>query len=119
VRPVVTASISGYARTIKVAGVTYRVYHHTARLKAALAVTPNKHAECFKLEAQSNAGSWDPNVTTACATLSTVSKGTGYLTLTKASYRYPYRVRVDFVPSKSDRMNVASSSGWLYFMVEK
>jgi hypothetical protein len=67
VRPVVTASISGYARTIKVAGVTYRVYHHTARLTAALAATPNKHGECFKLEAQSNAGSWDPNVTTACA----------------------------------------------------
>jgi hypothetical protein len=119
VRPVVTASISGYARTIKVAGVTYRVYHHTARLTSALAVTPNKHGECFKLEAQSNAGSWDPNVTTPCATLSTASKGTGYLTLTKASYRYHYRVRADFVPSKSDRMNVASSSGWLYFMVEK
>jgi hypothetical protein len=55
VRPVVTASISGYARTITVASVTYRVYHHTARLKAALAVTPDKHGECFKLEAQSNA----------------------------------------------------------------
>ena len=119
VRPIVTASISGYARTIKVAGITYRVYHHTARLKAALTVTPNKHGECFKLEAQSNAGSWDPNVTSACAALTATSKGTGYLTLTKASYRYPYRVRVDFVPGKSDKINVASSSGWLYFMVEK
>ena len=89
------------------------------RGKAAVAVTPNKHGECFKLEAQSNAGSWDPNVTSACAALTTTSKGTGYLTLTKASYRYPYRVRVDFVPGKSDKINVASSSGWLYFMVEK
>lgn len=119
VRPVVTASIGGYARTIKLAGVTYRVYHHTTRLTASVAVTPDKHGECFKLEAQSNAGSWNSNVTTACATLSTASKGTGYLTLTKASYAYPYRVRADFVPGKSDSTNVAGSSGWLYFIVEK
>jgi hypothetical protein len=119
VRARVSEAISGYYGTERLGGITYRLYHRTAKLLAAIAVTPNKHGQCFELEAQDDGHGWEPNATTGCGHLNSASKGTGFLTLTKASLGVPYRVRADFIESTKDTSNVNGDSGWLYFIVEK
>jgi hypothetical protein len=113
-------AISGYYASERVGGVTYRLYHHTAHLNAAVVVAPNKAGECVKLEVQEYyRGGWHANVATGCGTLDSASELAGYLELNTADRNYPYRVRADYIRSVSDSGNLGADSGWRYFMAEK
>ncbi len=48
----VSAALSGYYQSIRISVTQYRVYHHTATLKDAVAITPDKAGECVKLQIQ-------------------------------------------------------------------
>jgi hypothetical protein len=116
----VQASISGYYGSKSISGVTYRVYHHTAKLKDAVTVAPNKHGECVKLEMQRGTSSdWKAYYLSGCTDLNGSSKATISLTLSKYSIGGKYRIRADFHPSSGDKGNLSTDGAWLYFIVEK
>jgi hypothetical protein len=108
----------GYFATNVYNGTTYRVYHHTALLSVAVAVTPGKPGECVKLGVQELiSGSWVNNVTTGCGILNSSSKVTGAINLTNADLGFRFRIHAAFYPSSRDVTNVGYYSGWFYFQV--
>lgn len=52
VRARVTTKSTGYYTTVRYGRTTYHTYHHTAKLKEAITVIPNKHGQCVKLQVQ-------------------------------------------------------------------
>ena len=50
VRAAVSASIGGYYTSTHIGGTLYRVFHHTAALRLAVAVAPNKRGECVTVQ---------------------------------------------------------------------
>jgi hypothetical protein len=90
----VSAVLSGYYGSKSTDGETYRIYHHTAKLKDAVTVAPDKSRECVKLEIQHGTA-------------------TGWRVGGK------YRVQVDYVRSGKDTANLSTQGAWLYFIVEK
>ena len=114
----VSMTNGGYYTSNTFNGVTYRVYHHTAHLTAAVTVTPNKHGECVRLAVQELInGAWVVNVTSGCATLNSSSKASGYLILTNADLGFRFRVRAVFYPGSKDLTNASYPSSWFYFQV--
>jgi hypothetical protein len=113
----VSLKISGYYTTAKHSGITYKVFHHTAKLTVDVTVTPNKRGECVELEVQEYySGGWHSNVTTGCGTLNSSSQVSGYLTLTDATGGL-FRIRADYIRSSADTRNLDADSGWSYFSV--
>jgi hypothetical protein len=111
--------ITGYYTTAKHGSTTYKVFHHTARLTAAVTVGPNKKGECVQVEVQDYySGGWHANLTTGCGTLNSSSQISGYFTLTNATGGL-FRIRADYVRSSSDKKNLGSDSSWSYFSVVK
>jgi hypothetical protein len=110
-------SNSGYFKTVKISGVSYRVYHHTAHLGTYVRVVPDKAGECIDLEVQqydSQIG-WFANETFGCFTLNKSSVLSTYLTLLQASGAQ-YRMRADYVHGK-DGANLSTDGSWFYFEV--
>jgi hypothetical protein len=110
-------SNSGYFKTVKISGTSYRVYHHTAHLNTYARVVPDKAGECIDLEVQqydSQVG-WFANDTFGCFTLNKSSVVSTYLTLLQASGAQ-YRMRADYVRGK-DGNNLSTDGGWFYFEV--
>lgn len=115
----VSQVVSGYYTSVNHGGTTYRVFHHTAKLAATIAITPNKSGECVELQVQEIIdGTWYPNLTTGCATLNSSSKSVGTLALTDATGGL-FRIRTNYIRSSSDTKNLNASSGWFYFSVVK
>lgn len=111
----VTAAIGGYYATKP----GYRLYHHTARLNLSAAVAPNKKGECVQFQVQQYVRkAWRAVMTTGCATLNSKSQAGGSLSVSKYALGVPYRVRAVYVRGK-DTTNLAASSGFLSFIVEK
>lgn len=110
-------SNSGYFKTVKISGVSYRVYHHTAHLNTNARVVPNKAGECIDLEVQQYASQigWFANETFGCFTLNKASVVSTYLTLLKASGAQ-YRMRADYSHGK-DGTNLSTDGSWFYFEV--
>jgi hypothetical protein len=110
-------SNSGYFKTTKISGVTYRVYHHTAHLNTYARVVPDKAGECIDLEVQQYASQigWFANETFGCFTLNKTSVVSTYLTLLQASGAQ-YRMRADYVRGK-DGTNLSTDGSWFYFEV--
>jgi hypothetical protein len=110
-------SNSGYFKTVKISGVSYRVYHHTAHLNTYARVVPDKAGECIDLEVQqydSQIG-WFANETFGCFPLNKSSVVSTYLTLLQASGAQ-YRMRADYVRGK-DGNNLSTDGSWFYFEV--
>jgi hypothetical protein len=112
---------SGYFSTKKIAGVTYRVYHHTGDLGANVTVTPDKSGQCVNLQVQQ----WDPkgkawfaNATIGCFALNKSSEVSTGLTLLQAAGAQ-YRVRADYARSGGDVTNLNTNGSWFYFEVVK
>ncbi len=117
VRAKVSESISGYYGKTSIGGTTYRLYHHTALLKASATVTPSQSGQCVQFEVQEYyQGAWQANVTTGCKSLSSTSKASASFGLTQADLGYHYRIRADFL---GDLANASNSSAWQYLIVKK
>ena len=92
----VTMTTSGWFSTENRHGVTYRVYHHTHPLNAAVTVAPGKSGQCVSFAVQRyNAPkkAWQKYSTSACHALDKSSRVSASLTLLKAAGDV-YRVRV-------------------------
>jgi hypothetical protein len=115
----VSMSISGYYTSEDIGSTLYRVFHHTATLKAPVTVSPNKHGECVKLELQQFFnGTWYPDATSGCGTLSSASKVTWRVILTNVTGGQ-FRIRTDYIRSSTDKTNLGADSSWYYFTVVK
>lgn len=113
----VSMSISGYYTSEYIGTTLYRVFHHTATLKAPVTVSPNKHGECVEMEIQQYFnGGWNGNATTECGTLGSASKVIWYFGLTNATGGQ-YRIRADYLRSSKDKTNLNADSSWYYFTV--
>ncbi len=115
----VSTKISGYYASERIGSVAYRLYHHTAKLSAAVSVAPNKHGECVKLEVQEfSKGQWHASLVTGCAKLGTRSTAGIGLALSHDALGVHYRIRGDYLHG-SDITNLSAESGWQYFVVAK
>jgi hypothetical protein len=111
----IAAAAAGYYRSTRISGTTYRVYHHTATLKDAVTVTPNKHGECVRLQVQVYShNAWQQPTFTPCVALNASSKAVLALKL-HATGRF--RARPQFLPAAKDIANVSSTGPWLYYLV--
>jgi hypothetical protein len=110
-------SNSGYFKTVKISGVSYRVYHHTAHLNTYVRVVPNKAGACIDLEVQqySRKAGWFANETFGCFTLNKASVVSTYVILVQASGAQ-YRMRADYIHGK-DGTNLSTDGSWFYFEV--
>jgi hypothetical protein len=113
----VSMSISGYYTSEHIGSTLYRVFHHTATMKAPVTVSPNKHGECVQMEIQQYFnGTWNADGTSGCGTLGSASKVIWNIGLTNATGGQ-YRIRADFIRSSKDRTNLDADSSWYYFTV--
>ena len=111
------ASTSRYASK-SISSVTYRLYHRTKKLLAAVLVAPNKHGECVKFDLQElYKGKWYDSLT-GCGPLGANSTAGAIYTLSKADLGYHYRLRAEYQRGK-DTTNLSADSGWQYFIVQK
>jgi hypothetical protein len=112
-----SAALSGYYKKTTISGTSYLVYYHRAKLKDAVAVTPNKHGECVQLRVQDYAkGAWHPYAKTGCTALSSSSKATLVLKLAALGR---FRVSPVFVHAAKDSANVNTDGPWQYYDVTK
>jgi hypothetical protein len=118
VRVAVSQVLSGYYASETYKGALYRIYHHTATLRDAITVAPNKRGECVKAQVQIlQGGSWVNDFpVTSCGALSSTSRVPGSFGLGNAAGAR-YRIRALFYHSASDPRNVNNASSWLYFRV--
>jgi hypothetical protein len=118
VRARVVQKLSGQYGTKKSGGTTYLLYHRTAKVTVAVAVTPAHPGACVEAELQEfYKGAWHASSKTGCAKLGTGSKATVHVTLVKAQLGAPYRIRVDYVSDSPE--NASGASAWQYVMIEK
>jgi hypothetical protein len=113
----IATAAGGYYKTIKVSGIAYRVYHHTATLKDLVTVAPVKPGECVRLQVQQAIhGVWRADATTGCAALNKRSQAMITRKLGPTGW---FRVRADFTPSAKDTANVSTDGAWLYYEVTR
>jgi hypothetical protein len=118
VRAEVSETLSGYYRSERISGVTYRLFHRNKIMYVHVAVAPDKRGECVQFVLQVYyQGSWYSEVT-GCVTLSKSSKLILGVRLAKATVGYHYRIRADYIPG-TDTSNLGNDSPWQYFIVEK
>jgi len=117
VRAEVSETLTGYYRSERISGVTYRLFHRKKMLKVHVAVAPDKAGECVEFALQIYyRGAWHGKVT-GCGTLSKSSKLTAAISLKKAALGYHYRIRADYIRG-TDTSNLAHDSAWAYFIVK-
>jgi hypothetical protein len=118
VRVQVTMPIGGNYGSTTINGRTYKLYHHNANLTFTIAVAPNKHGQCVKLQLAEFVGGRWVSATSGCGTLNKFSKISSFLSLSGAPLNVPFRIRADFVRSSTDVSNLNNHSSWDYFKVE-
>ena len=115
----VSESLSGSYGSTHYGSVLYRVYHHTAKAKLNVTVTPDKAGQCVKFQIQRYYGhAWHTRSTSSCHSLSTTSTGYTTLSLTNA-VGSKFRMRAEYVHSSRDTGNLSAWGGWRYFTVRK
>jgi hypothetical protein len=116
----VADTISGYGKTTKISGVSYRVYQANGTLTLHATVTPAKPGECVEPETEQydKGRGWDADTRYGCDKLDAKSSDTAPFSLGQA-VGDRYRVRADYVPGAKDTANAAAHSDWLYFEVVK
>jgi hypothetical protein len=116
----VSAAITGYAKTVKIDGASYRVYPANGTLTLHATVTPAKRGECIEPETEQfdQGRGWDADTKFGCDKLNAKSSDTAPFSLGQAAGDR-YRVRADYVRAARDTANAGAHSGWLYFEVVK
>ncbi|MFF4040949.1 hypothetical protein [Streptomyces sp. NPDC001816] len=113
----IAQSLGGYFTTTTYSGTTYRVYHRTTKPQVAATVTPNKSGQCQRFQAQQYySGAWHTLTTSDCFSLDPNSTAVTHLALTNA-LNQRFRVRSEYVHSKTDNTNLSTWGGWLYLTV--
>jgi hypothetical protein len=116
--PVVAATLRGFYGSTRHGSIVYRLYHRTARVSAAVRVTPARPGDCVRLQLQEHVrGGWRDRLTTACAALSKAGKVTASIAARKEARGHLYRIRALFIPG-SDTTVTRGESSWLHFEVE-
>jgi len=93
----VSETLTGYCRSERISGATYRLFHRKKIMKVHVAVAPDKAGECVEFTLQRYfRGAWHGKVT-GCGTLSKSSKLTVGVSLKKADLGYHYRIRADYI----------------------
>ena len=116
----VKAAITGSSKTVKISGVSYRVYPANGTLTLRATVTPAKPGECVEPETEQydKGRGWDADTKYGCDKLDAKSSDTAPFSLGQAAGDR-YRVRVDYVRGAKDTANTSAHSDWLYFEVMK
>ncbi|MFF3963406.1 hypothetical protein ACFYZI_17775 [Streptomyces griseorubiginosus] len=115
----VSESLSGYYGSTHYGGLLYRVYHHTAKAKLNITVTPDKAGQCVKFQIQRYySDAWHTQSTSSCHALSTTSTSYATVTLTNA-VSSKFRIRAEYVHSTKDTGNLSTWGAWQYFTVRK
>ncbi|MEV6943058.1 hypothetical protein AB0N07_13870 [Streptomyces sp. NPDC051172] len=115
----VSESLSGYYGSTHYGGLLYRVYHHTAKAKLNVTVTPNKAGQCVKFQIQRYySAAWHTQSTSSCRTLSTTSTSYATLSLTN-TVNSKFRMRAEYVHSSRDTGNLSTWGAWQYFTVRQ
>jgi hypothetical protein len=116
----VISSISGYYKTTKISGSTYRVYHANSTLTLHVTVAPNAQGQCLEPETQQwdKGVGWDADAKYGCDKLSSASHDTAPFSLGKA-VGDKYRIRARYVHGKNDAAVHSATGGWIYFEVVK
>jgi hypothetical protein len=112
--------ISGYAKTTRISGLSYDVYHGSGTLTLYSTVAPDSRGECLEPETeQYDAGTgWDADTKYGCDTLNSKSQDTAPFTLSLAAGDR-YRIRGDYLPGAKDVANLGEQGPWLCFTVTK
>ena len=116
----VTASITGFYKTAKISGKSYRVYHKDGTLTLHATVAPNSKGQCLEPETQQwdKGIGWDADTKYGCDKLSSSSKDIAPFSLGKA-VGDKYRIRARFTHGQNNTAVHSATSGWLYFEVAK
>ncbi|UXX97285.1 hypothetical protein N7U49_46385 [Streptomyces sp. AD2-2] len=115
----VSESLSGYYGSTHYGGLLYRVYHHTAKAKLNVTVTPNKAGQCVRFQIQRyNSDAWHTQSTSVCRTLSTTSTSYATLGLSNA-VNSKFRMRAEYFHSSKDTGNLSTWGAWQYFTVRQ
>jgi hypothetical protein len=116
----VISSITGYYKTTKISGTTYRVYHSGSTLTLHSTVAPEAHGQCLEPETEQwdKGVGWDADSRYGCDKLSSASHDTAPFSLGKA-VGDKYRIRARFVHGKNNAAIHSAQGGWTYFEVVK
>ncbi len=115
----VSESLSGYYGSTHYGGLLYRVYHHTAKAKLNVTVTPNKAGQCVRFQIQRYySDAWHTQSTSPCRTLSTTSTSYATLGLSNA-VNSKFRMRAEYLHSSKDTGNLSTRGAWQYFTVRQ
>ena len=114
----VAMTLHGFYKTSRHGSVVYHLYHHTAKVSAAVHVTPVRPGECVRLQLQEfYRGKWVGRLRTKCAALSRKGEVTTAIPAKKAAIGHPYRLRADFIPGHDTTVRSAPSD-WQYIMTK-
>lgn len=115
----VAMRLRGFFGSTKHGSTVYRLYHHAAKVRAAVTVTPSRPGECVRLQVQEYYhGQWRVRGSTPCAALGRTSKFTASLAARRLALGHPYRIRAVFIPGRDTTVHRADS-GWHYLIIEK
>jgi hypothetical protein len=119
-RAAVTDSITGYFKTVKISGTTYRLFHAKSTLTLHATVAPNAQGQCLEPETEQydQGVGWDADTKYGCDALSAASHDTAPFTLGQA-VGDKYRMRADYTHAKKDAAIHSADGAWVYFEVVK
>lgn len=119
----VASRVTNYFKVVKYNGSTYYYFHATKPLTLHSTVTPNKHGECLQPETQQwdkgpKGPVWDADTKYGCDTLDSQSHDSSAFDLSSAAGD-KYRIRGNYLRSKTDTVNLGAAGPWVYFVVVK
>ena len=122
-RAKVASRVTNYFKVVKFNGNTYYYFHARKPLTLHSTVTPNKHGECLQPETQQwdkgpKGPVWDADTKYGCDTLDSQSHDSSAFDLSSAAGD-KYRIRVTYLRSKRDTVNLSAAGPWVYFVVVK
>jgi hypothetical protein len=114
----VAMDLHGSYATSRRGAIVYLLYHHSARVRATVTVTPKRPGECVVLRVQEfSRGSWQFRFATPCAALSVAGKAVASFAASRATVGHQYRVHAAFLPGR-DTTVVSAQSAWQYLMTQ-
>ena len=119
----VGSRVTNYFKTAMYKGHLYYYFHQNKALTLHSTVTPNKHGECLEPETEQwdntpKGPVWDADTKYGCDTLDKQSHDNSVFVLSGAAGDR-YRIRGDYIRSKTDLVNLSADGPWVYFVVVK